>query len=172
MSILHFDLNRAWWHYAFTCKNDSSDIRENILQTLIRLSLFLRWLQNLSLSKAIQRYPKVLLPERIHQLLRHIIITERVLEGQVKKVVGLDYVAKTVPVSVAAKFATFAVNIDVYVLRQLLHILHPATFGIAIAYKPSYRLAFTPDGVQYRRWYFAYRVPCTCENWLVLAYSR
>lgn len=115
----------------------------------------------------------VLLPERIHQLLRHVIVAEGILEGQVEKVVGLNYVAKTVAVFVfAAKIAAIAINIDVYVLRQLLHILQPATFGFAIAYKPTYRLALTPDGVQYPRWHFVYRAPCTCENWLVLAYSR
>lgn len=114
----------------------------------------------------------VLLPEWIRQLLRHVIVAEGILEGQIEKVVGLNYVAETVSVSLAAKFAAIAINIDAYVLRQLLHVLHPATFGIAIAYKPSYWLALTPDGVQYRRWHFIYRVPHTCEKWLVLAYSR
>lgn len=93
----------------------------------------------------------VLLPERIHQLLRHVIVTEGILERQIEKVVGLNYISKTVSVSLTAKVAAFAINIDVYVLRQLRHILQPATFGIAIAYKPSYRLALTRDGVQYRR---------------------
>lgn len=78
------------------------------------------------------------LPERVHQLLCHVIVAEGILEGQVEKVVGLDYVAKTVPVFVATRRAAFAVDIDAYVLRQLLHVLHPATFGVAIAYKPSY----------------------------------
>lgn len=112
----------------------------------------------------ISRFDAVLLPEWIHQLLRHVIVAEGVLEGQVEKVVGLNYFAKTVLVSRTAKFAASAINIDAYVLRQLLHILRPATFGIAIAYKPSYRLALTSDGVQYRRWHFIYRVSHTCEK--------
>jgi len=104
------------------------------------------------------------LPERVHQLLRHVIVAEGILEGQVEKVVGLDYVAKTVPASVATRCTAFAVDVDAYVLRQLLHVLHPATFGVAIAYKPSYQLAFAPDDVQYRGRRLVYRFLYTCEN--------
>lgn len=109
-------------------------------------------------------FEAVSLPERVHQLLRHVIVAEGILEGQVEKVVGLDYVAKTVPASVAARCTASAVDVDAYVLRQLLHVLHPATFGVAIAYKPSYQLALTPDDVQYRGRHLVYRFLYTCEN--------
>lgn len=65
----------------------------------------------------------VLLPERVHHLLRHVIVAEGILEGQVKKVVGLDYVAETLLLSAAAGCAALAVDVDAYVLRQLLHVL-------------------------------------------------
>lgn len=106
----------------------------------------------------------MLLPERVHQLLRHVIVAEGILEGQIEKVVGLHQVAEASLVSVATKCAALAVDVDAYVLRQLLHVLQPATFGVAIAYKPSYQLALTPDDVQYRRRHLVYRFLCTCEN--------
>lgn len=78
----------------------------------------------------------VLLPERIRQLFCHVIVAEGIFERQVEEIIGLDYIFKTV--QVAAKFATPAINIDIYVLRQFLHIFRSATFSIAVAYQPRY----------------------------------
>lgn len=67
-----------------------------------------------------------------------------------EKVARLDDVAEAVLATGAHVAAAFPVNVHVYVLGQLLHVLAPTAHSVAVAHEPYHRLLLALNRVPQR----------------------
>lgn len=106
----------------------------------------------------------IVLPEAIVQLLGYVIVAQRILEWQVKKIARFRDSCEAILVTGTKHVAAFSINVDRYVLGQFVHVLFPAAFCHAVAHEPDYRLRLASNRLRQRRVHIVGDRSVTCAN--------